>query len=109
MLIYKICTREIWEETLATGIFTGMPIDVADGYIHFSTAEQQPETARKYFAGQKDLMLLTVDAEKLGDALKWEPSSSRTRPGDFPHLYGVLKREDVVKAEEFSVPASVAV
>lgn len=103
MLIYKICTRVLWEETERTGVFPGMPIDVADGYVHFSTAEQQAETARKYFAGQADLMLLTVEADTLGAALVWEASSSGSRPGLFPHLYATLKRSDLLKAEPFEV------
>jgi uncharacterized protein (DUF952 family) len=105
MLIYKICTRELWEETQRTGVFPGMPIDVTDGYIHFSTADQNAETALKYFAGKKDLMLLAVDAESLGDKLVWEPSSSRTRPGNFPHLYGQLKLADIAEVVHFSVPS----
>lgn len=103
MHIYKICTRAVWEETERTGIFPGMPVDTVDGYIHFSTAEQQPETARKYFNGQRDLMLLTVDATMLADSLKWEASSSGTRAGLFPHLYGALPLSAVVKAEPFAV------
>lgn len=103
MLIYKICTRTIWEETERTGRFPGMPIDIADGYVHFSTAEQNAETAAKYFAGQYDLILLAVDTDKLGDALRWEPSSSRTRAGDFPHLYGQLPLSAVVEAKPFSI------
>jgi len=106
MLIYKICTRALWEEMQATGTFPGMPIDVQDGYVHFSTAEQQAETARKYFAGQKDLMLLTVESETLGDALRWEASSSGNRPGLFPHLYGMLKLRDIKEAVPFSVATS---
>jgi uncharacterized protein (DUF952 family) len=102
MLIYKICPRTLWDETKRTGTFPGMPIDIADGYIHFSTAEQNPETARKYFAGQADLMLLTVDAEKLGAALRWEASSSGSRPGLFPHLYGPLPLHAVVEVTPFT-------
>jgi uncharacterized protein (DUF952 family) len=104
MHIYKICTCVLWEETLETGVFPGMAIDVADGYIHFSTAEQQPETARKYFAGQKDLMLLTVEADTLGEALKWEGSSSGTRAGLFPHLYAPLLRVHIISAQPFDAP-----
>ena len=104
MRIYKICTKELWEETERTGVFSGMPVDIADGYVHFSTAEQQGETARKYFAGQKGLMLLTVEAETLGEALKWEASSSGTRSGQFPHLYGPLLREHIISAEPFDAP-----
>ena len=105
MLIYKICTQALWDETQRTGIFPGMPIDAKDGYIHFSTEQQQAETARKYFTGQSGLVLLTVDAATLGDALKWEPSSSGTRPGLFPHLYGELQIFAIVKAEAFTVEA----
>ncbi len=81
-----------------------MPIDVADGYVHFSTAEQQAETARKYFAGQSGLVLLTVDVEKLGSALRWQKSSSGNRPGEFPHLYGPLPLSAIVEAAVFDVP-----
>lgn len=104
MHIYKICTRALWEETQRTGVFPGMPIDVADGYVHFSTAEQTAETARKYFAGKTDLVLLTVDAALLGDALKWEASSSGTRAGLFPHVYGPLKLSHIISAAAFDVP-----
>ena len=85
--IYKICTDAEWRAAEARGEFTGSPVDLADGFIHFSTAAQAEETARRHFAGQADLVLVAVDPEKLGDALKWEPS----RGGDlFPHLYGIL-------------------
>jgi len=103
MLIYKICTVELWEETKRSGEFPGMKIDIDDGYVHFSTAEQQAETARKYFSGQSGLMLLTIEADDLGDALRWEPSSSGKRPGNFPHLYRPLKASEVLKAEPFAV------
>lgn len=86
-VIYKVLSRPQWEAAVASGEFTGSAIDVADGYIHFSAARQVIETVRKHFAGQDDLLLLSVDAEQLGSALKWEPS----RGGDlFPHLYGSL-------------------
>ena len=104
MRIYKICTEELWRETERTGLFPGMPIDLKDGYIHFSTAEQQAETARKYFSGQHGLMLLTVESDALGDALKWEASSSGTRSGLFPHLYGMLEHRNVIHAEPLIAP-----
>ena len=103
MLIYKICTRELWEETQRTGVFPGMPIDLRDGYIHLSTEQQNAGTIRKYFHGQRDLMLLAVESEKLGDALRWE-SSSTGRRGSFPHLYSTLKLSDVVEATSFDAP-----
>jgi len=92
MLIYKILTTDQWAELQAQGETPGAPIDVADGFVHFSTAVQAAETAAKHFAGQDGLQLLALDAEVLGDALKWEPS----RGGDlFPHLYAALRLKDV--------------
>lgn len=86
-LIYKILPRTAWEEALAKGRFDGSPVDLEDGYIHFSTAAQAQETAAKHFRGQAGLMVVAVDAEALGEALRWEPS----RGGQlFPHLYGAL-------------------
>ena len=87
MRIYKILPRAAWAAAHEAGRFDGSPLDLADGFIHFSTAAQAPETARRHFAGQADLVVLEVEADDLGEALKWEPS----RGGDlFPHLYGVL-------------------
>ena len=85
--IYKILKRAEWDAAVRAGRFDGAAIDLADGYIHLSTAAQAPETARLHFAGQADLVLLRVDAGTLGEALKWEPS----RGGQLsPHLYGPL-------------------
>lgn len=93
MLIYKIFRAGEWRALVEGGETAGAPIDLADGYIHFSTAAQAPETAARYFAGVDGLVLAACDAEALGDALKWEPS----RGGDlFPHLYRRLRREDVL-------------
>jgi uncharacterized protein (DUF952 family) len=86
-LIYKICPRALWQEAERDGVFRGAPVDRADGYIHFSTAEQVRETAAKHFAGQDDLLLVAVEAAALGAALKWEPSRGGAL---FPHLYGEL-------------------
>lgn len=85
--IYKICEREAWHAAEADGAFSGSDIDQRDGFIHFSTAAQVAETAAKHFAGQSGLMLVAVDGEALGPALKWE----RSRGNDlFPHLYAAL-------------------
>lgn len=86
-LIYKIATRDQWTKAEADGVFRGAPVDLADGYIHFSTAAQAPETAAKHFAGQDDLLLVAVRAEALGDALKYEVSRGGAL---FPHLYAPL-------------------
>lgn len=94
-LIYKLLDRTAWDAALADGVFTGSAVDLADGFIHFSTAAQAAETARRHFAGQTGLVLVAVDAEGLGPALRWEPS----RGGDlFPHLYGPLPTAAAVSA-----------
>ena len=86
-LIYKILPRAAWDEAVAKGRFDGSPVDLEDGYIHFSTAAQAQETAAKHFRGQAGLVVVAVDASSLGPALRWEPS----RGGQlFPHLYAPL-------------------
>jgi uncharacterized protein (DUF952 family) len=85
--IYKICDTALWRAAEQAGVFTGAPIDHADGYIHFSTAEQVAETAARHFAGRTDLLLIAVDAAALGSALRHEPSRGGAL---FPHLYGTL-------------------
>jgi len=93
--IYKICTAAEWHDAERDGAYRGSAVDLRDGFIHFSTAEQAAETAAKWFAGQPDLVLVSVDAEALGEHLKWEPS----RGGQlFPHLYGPLPLSAVVAA-----------
>jgi uncharacterized protein (DUF952 family) len=85
--IYKICERAEWRAAEADGTFLGSAVDVRDGFIHFSSAAQVAETAAKHFAKQTDLMLVAIDGDALGAALKWE----RSRNDDlFPHLYGPL-------------------
>lgn len=93
--IYKLLPGAEWATAQASGVFEGSAIDHADGYIHFSAAHQAQETASRYFAGQAGLMILTVEAEPLGEALKWEAS----RGGDlFPHLYASLPVASVIEA-----------
>ncbi|MER9656855.1 DUF952 domain-containing protein [Mesorhizobium sp. M0152] len=86
-IIYKITPEAAWREAETNGRFTGAPADVADGFIHFSTAAQVRETAAKHFAGQTDLLLVAIDGTCLGDGLKYEVSRGGAL---FPHLYGVL-------------------
>ena len=91
-LIYKILSAAEWQEAERAGVFKGAGIDLSDGFVHFSTAAQAAETAAKHFAGQTGLVLVAVDAEKLGPGLKWEVS----RGGQlFPHLYATLEMRDV--------------
>ena len=96
MLIYKILTSEQWTTLDGTGSFAGAPIDLADGYIHASTAEQAQETADKHFAGQDGLMLAALNTDTYGDDLVWEVSRGGQ---DFPHIYNrPLLRSEVVWA-----------
>jgi uncharacterized protein (DUF952 family) len=85
--IYKICPASAWREAERRGAFRGNADDLRDGFIHFSTAAQVAETAKKWFFGQTGLFLIAVDADALGDALRWEPSRNDEL---FPHLYGEL-------------------
>ncbi|EAQ04853.1 hypothetical protein OB2597_06205 [Pseudooceanicola batsensis HTCC2597] len=93
MAIYKIFRRAEWDDLARHGETAGAPVDLADGFIHFSTAAQAPETAAKHFAGATGLVLAAVEAEALGDALKWEVSRGGAL---FPHLYRPLRRADIL-------------
>jgi uncharacterized protein (DUF952 family) len=91
-IVYKIARKAEWDEVEKTGIFTGSPDDKRDGFVHLSSAAQVRATCAIHFAGERDLLLVAVDAERLSSALKWEPS----RKGEkFPHLYGPLRLADV--------------
>jgi uncharacterized protein (DUF952 family) len=85
--IYKICPASAWREAERQGVYRGSADDTRDGFIHFSLPAQVAETARKHFFGQSGLFLIEVDADALGDALRWEPSRNDEL---FPHLYGEL-------------------
>ena len=90
---YKVLTADQMATLEADATFAGAPVDLADGYIHMSTAEQLTETVDKHFAGQTDLHIAAVDLGSFGESLKWEPS----RGGQlFPHLYGPLLLETVI-------------
>jgi uncharacterized protein (DUF952 family) len=94
--IYKICPAALWRAAEQVGVFPGSPADRRDGFIHFSTAAQVVETAEKHFSGEGDLVLLAVDAGRLGDRLRWEPSRGGAL---FPHLYGELPLGTVHRVE----------
>lgn len=92
MLIYKVLRAEEWAALQAAGRTDGAPVDVADGYVHFSTAEQLATTLARHFAGQDGLTLLACEAEALASDLRWEPSRGGAL---FPHLYRELRLSDV--------------
>jgi len=85
--IYKICPASAWREAERQGVYRGSADDARDGFIHFSAAAQVAETAKKHFFDQSGLFLIQVDADALGDALRWERSRNDEL---FPHLYGAL-------------------
>lgn len=95
--IYKIAPRALWSQAEQAGKFTGAPVDLADGYIHFSTAAQAVETAAKHFSGQSDLVLAAIDSEALGEKLIYEVSRGGAL---FPHLYGELPMSAVIWVKE---------
>ena len=96
MLIYKIFRAGEWATLQAQGETLGAPIDLADGFVHFSTRDQAGETAAKHFAGQEGLVLLALEADAMGDTLKWEVSRGNAL---FPHLYRALQLDDVLWAK----------
>ncbi|WP_138422664.1 DUF952 domain-containing protein [Maritimibacter alexandrii] len=98
MLIYKIFRADEWQSYQDAGETDGAPIDVTDGYIHFSTADQVAETAAKHFANEDGLMIVAFNTEALGDTLRWEPSRGGAL---FPHLYRKLDATDVVWAKPY--------
>ncbi|MBM7493614.1 uncharacterized protein (DUF952 family) [Micromonospora luteifusca] len=107
-MIYKLLSSAEWDAALAAGAFAGAPVDHESGFIHLSGADQVVETARRHFAGATGLTLLSVEEERLGDALRWEPS----RGGQlFPHVYGPLPVTAVVAAQALpaDTPAADAV
>ncbi len=95
-LIYKIVDAGAWHKAQLEGVFTGASIDLQDGYIHLSTAQQMHQTAALYFSGQNNLMLIAVDTERVSPKLKWEASRGGLL---FPHIYGALEMSDVVWAK----------
>ena len=95
-MIYKIFRDSEWQELRRMGQSQGAPIDVQDGFVHFSTVTQAAETAAKHFAGEDNLWLLGVETDRVREDLKWEPSRGGQ---DFPHLYRVLMLDDVSWAQ----------
>ncbi|WP_068119140.1 DUF952 domain-containing protein [Tropicimonas marinistellae] len=93
MLVFKIFRRPEWEAFRTEGRTLGAPVDLADGFIHFSTAAQVAETAAKHFGEESDLVLVALEVDRMGPALKWEPSRGGAL---FPHLYRALVMADVV-------------
>lgn len=93
MLIFKVFRAAEWSQLQQDGQSRGAPVDLADGYVHLSTAEQLPETLAKHFGGQDGLMLLACRAESLGSDLRWEPSRGGAL---FPHLYRMLTVADII-------------
>lgn len=90
---FKIFTADQWAQFLSDGVFFGAPVDLADGYIHLSAADQVQGTLDKHFAGQRGLVVAEIDLSALGETVKWEVSRGSAL---FPHVYGVLPRATVL-------------
>src|SRR5579885_3022523 len=99
-MIYHMCPAEAWQAAVAAGEYAGNPDDRRDGFLHFSTAAQIRESARRHRAGQSGLVLVAVDADRLGERLRWEKS----RGGElFPHLYGPLHPSEAARIDPLLV------
>jgi uncharacterized protein (DUF952 family) len=103
MLIYHLARAEEWAVTGASGAYAGGAHDRRDGFIHFSTKDQIVESAARHRAGEEGLLLLAVEADVLGEALRWEPSRGGAL---FPHLYGLLPPAAVVWAVPLPLDAA---
>jgi uncharacterized protein (DUF952 family) len=100
--IYKILPKAEWDAARAAGAFAGSAVDLADGFIHFSGHDTAQRTAQLYFKGQAGLMLLTVEADDLGETLKWEASRDGAL---FPHLFRDLKVDEVIAERALELDA----
>lgn len=105
-LVYTLVRGEEWRAAEAAGAYSGSADDRRDGFLHFSTAAQLRASAAKHRAGEADLWMVEVEAAALGTALRWEPASGGSRPGLFPHLYGVLPLSAVRRAMPVPLDAS---
>ena len=105
VLIYKILLPPEWSVFEASGAFDGSEFDHASGFVHCSSAEQLATTAQRYFADAGELVVVALDADILGDLVRWEPSSNG---GTFPHVYGPLPSSAVVAVHRFPDASSVA-
>lgn len=104
VLIYKILRPSEWDDFEASGRFDGSPDDRRDGFIHCSTREQAPATAQRFFASEPRLVVAVIDADELGDAVRWEEAS---HGGLFPHIYGPLSIQCV--SATYSIDGASAV
>ncbi len=104
-IIYKVCDRTLWQEAEKAGQFTGAEIDLADGFIHFSTKDQLASTLEKHFSGRKDLMLIAVDGKALLGKIVYEAARGGAL---FPHLYEALSMEQVLWSKPLSMDENAA-
>lgn len=103
MRVFKIFRRTEWESFRIEGRTFGAPVDVTDGFIHFSTSSQVAETAARHFATESDLVLVAFETDRMGTALKWEPSRGGAL---FPHLYRALEIDEVIWDKSLPLGAS---
>ena len=94
--LYKVLAEDAWQQAASDGVFTGVGIDLEDGFIHLSAPHQVRETVAKYFHNQDDLVLVALDGESLGESLRWETSRDGAL---FPHVYGVIPLKAVKRVD----------
>lgn len=99
-LVHHICPAAAWRRAVETGTYGGGPQDQADGFIHFSATAQLADSAARYWHGTDSLVVVSVDAARLGDALRWEVSRGGAL---FPHLYGELAVDQVWRVDELAM------
>jgi uncharacterized protein (DUF952 family) len=92
-VVYKIVDQQIWQDAMAQQCFSGAEIDLDDGFIHLSTANQIAKTIELFFSGRTNLLLVAIQKSALGDNLKWEKTSATC---EYPHFYGSLMPDDVL-------------
>lgn len=97
--IFKVLTRDQWARFQADKVFTGSPVDLADGYIHMSCEAQLKETMDKWYADQESVFILEIDSGMVTGDLKYEVSRGGA---EFPHLFADLPLSAVGKVWDIS-------
>ena len=98
--LYKVLSADAWQQAELDGMFRGVGIDLEDGFIHLSARDQVKEMVAKYFANQDDLVLVSLDEDRLGDSLRWEASPNGVL---FPHVHGDIPLQAVESVDPLPI------
>ena len=105
--MFHILARSEWHDAVAKGVYEPASLR-REGFIHCSTLEQIVETANRWYCGQRDLVLLAIEADRLAAELRFEPPANpadERRAEIFPHLYGPLNLNAAVEVIAFPADA----